>query len=78
MESCILKSDHKTKEWFEQEIRKIDPRILDLKIARPALRALVNASIYSVEALKAKSLADLSKLHGMGPSAIKKLKTLYA
>ena len=76
MENCSLKSDSKTNAWFEAEIKKIDKRILDLKIARPALRALVNASIYSVETLRTKSLSELSTLHGMGPSALKKLETL--
>lgn len=77
MKNCVLKSDHQTKEWFEEEIRKIDQQILDLNIARPALRALVSASIYSVEMLRTKSINELSAMHGMGHSAIKKLETLY-
>lgn len=76
MKKCILKSDKKTAEWYEQEIKKIEAGITDLKIARPALRALINASIYSVKTLRTKSIDELQTLHGMGPAAIKKLKTL--
>lgn len=77
MKNCTLKSDHKTKAWFEEEIKKIDRQILDLKIARPALRALVNASVFTVETLRSTSIHELKAMHGMGPSAIKKLETLY-
>ncbi len=76
MKKCILKSDLKTAAWYEEEIRKIDTKITALKLARPALRALVNASVYSVKTLRKKSLDELSAWHGMGPAAIKKLKTL--
>ena len=75
MKNCRLKSEIKTSEWYEDEIKKIDSGIIDLKIARPALRALISASIYSVQTLRAKSMNELSELHGMGPSALKKLKT---
>lgn len=76
MKRCALKSDTKSAAWYEDEINKLEPGILDLKIGRPAMRALVNASIYSVKTLRTKSIEDLQKLHGMGPSAIKKLQTL--
>lgn len=76
MTNCILQTEPKTKAWYEQEITKIDKRILALKIARPALRALVNASIYSVETLRATAPETLKALHGMGPTAFAKLETL--
>ena len=76
MKKCRLKSDVKTAEWYEAEIKKIDSSITDLKIARPALRALISASIYNVETLRTKSIDELSVLHGMGPAALQKLKTL--
>lgn len=76
MKNCNLKSDPKTAAWYEEEIRKIDPKIQELRIARPALRALVNDSIYTVEQLRKRSVDELRGLHGMGPSAIKKLETL--
>jgi len=43
-------------------------------LSAPARRALVNAGITSVELLSEKSVADLLKLHGLGPSSIPKLK----
>ncbi len=77
MKNCALKSDFKTADWFEEEIRKIDRQILDLNIARPALRSLVSASIYTVTTLRSKTIDELKALHGMGPSALKKLEKLY-
>lgn len=76
MQNCHLKSDLPTAAWFEEEIKKIDSKILELKIARPALRALVGAKIYSVKTLSKTSMHELSALHGMGPAALKKLATL--
>ncbi|MFN8244710.1 MAG: hypothetical protein U0X40_11705 [Ferruginibacter sp.] len=78
MKNCNLQSDLRTAAWYEQEIQKIDPEILALKIARPALRALINAAIYTAAKLRATPFHTLKALHGMGPSALKKLETLYA
>lgn len=76
MSNCDLRSDLKTAAWYEEEIKKIDPKILELRIARPALRALVNGGIYTVKNLRRMPFEDLKALHGMGPSAIKKLEAL--
>jgi hypothetical protein len=76
MKGCALKTDTEKVDWYEKEIKKIDPNILALKLARPALRALVNASIYNVSTLRSKSTSELMKLHGLGPTAIKKLKSI--
>lgn len=77
MKKCIIQTDPKAAAWYEAEINKIDPQIRTLKLARPALRALVNASVYSVKSLRTKTNEELSALHGMGPSAMRKLQTLY-
>lgn len=76
MKKCILKSDLKAAEWYENEINKMDNRILALRIAKPALRALINASIFSVETLRNTPVHVLKELHGMGPSTINKLNQL--
>jgi hypothetical protein len=39
-------------------------------IAKPALRALASAGLYSLEDLTEITEAELSALHGMGPKAI--------
>lgn len=44
------------------------------KIGAPAKRALVNAGYTHLEAFANVSETDLSKLHGMGPKAIKLLR----
>jgi DNA integrity scanning protein DisA with diadenylate cyclase activity len=73
MERCILKSDKDKAKWYDSEIQKMDYRIRELNIPRPALRALVNLSIYTIEQLQKFSIEELSTLHGIGPSAIMKL-----
>ena len=77
MNQCFVKTDHQRNRWYEENSKKIDAEILKLKLARPALRALVDASIFSVEDLRSKSLDELSALHGIGNTALQKLKTLY-
>lgn len=76
MKKCIIQTDPRTAAWYEEEISKVDPQILGLKLARPALRALVNSSIYTVKALRAKSVTELKAMHGMGPAAMKKMEKL--
>lgn len=56
-------------EEFDEEWRKVG-------LAAPARRALVDAKLYKVSDLRKISLADLAALHGMGKSAIARLKQL--
>jgi hypothetical protein len=54
---------------------KLDGEWREMGLAAPARRALVNAKILKLKDLKKWSLEDLSKLHAMGPSALKTLKS---
>ena len=45
-------------------------------ISAPARRALVDAKLYKVSDLRKISQSDLQELHGMGKSAIARLKVL--
>ena len=45
-------------------------------ISAPARRALVDAKLYKVSDLRKISLAELEGLHGMGKSAVARLKVL--
>ena len=47
-------------------------------LAAPARRALVDAKLYKVSDLRKISLEDLAGLHGMGKTAIARLKTLMS
>lgn len=76
MKSCSLKTNSKKLAWYENEIQKMDAAILEQKLAQPALRALVNASIYTVQSLRSKSIKEIKTLHGFGPAAVQKLKKL--
>jgi DNA-directed RNA polymerase alpha subunit len=44
------------------------------RLAAPAQRALANAGIANLSQLARHSEAEVSKLHGMGPNALKRLK----
>src|SRR5690606_4091945 len=44
------------------------------KLSAPALRALLNAQIFTLKQLAQWTVADVLKLHGMGPSSIPILK----
>lgn len=56
-------------EDYDEEWRKVG-------LAAPARRALVDAKLYKVSDLRKISLDDLAALHGMGKSAIARLKQL--
>ncbi|MFS0575004.1 helix-hairpin-helix domain-containing protein [Sporosarcina sp. 179-K 3D1 HS] len=47
-------------------------------MAKPAVRALTEAKIESLEQLAAMTEADLSKLHGIGPRALQQLREALA
>ena len=44
------------------------------RLSNPAKRALAGAGIYSLEQLSRSCEAEIRKLHGIGPSALKQLK----
>ena len=54
----------------------LDEEWLAIGLAAPARRALVDAKLYKVSDLRKISLEDLSNLHGMGKSAIARLKVV--
>jgi len=62
-------SDLDKYEKFDREWREID-------LAAPARRALVDAKLYKVSDLRKISLAELEGLHGMGKSAIARIKVI--
>jgi hypothetical protein len=55
---------------------KLDQEWRQYNIAAPARRALVDAKLYKVSDLRKISLAELEGLHGMGKSAVARLKVL--
>ena len=42
-------------------------------LSQPALRALLNANIYTLEEVSRHSVTELLKLHGLGPKTIRTL-----
>ena len=61
--------DPESYEPFDGEWRKVG-------LSGPARRALVDAKLYKVSDLRKISLAELNSLHGMGKSAVARLKVL--
>jgi len=55
---------------------KLDREWREYNIAAPARRALVDARLYKVSDLRKISQSELEDLHGMGKSAIARLKVL--
>ena len=55
---------------------KLDREWREYNIAAPARRALVDARLYKVSDLRKISQQELEELHGMGKSAIARLKVL--
>ena len=68
---CLVKQGKVDLSKYE----KLDKVWRDLGLAAPARRALVNSKIMKLSDLKKITEIDLAKLHGMGPSAIKTIKT---
>ena len=58
------------------QYESLDREWREYKLAAPARRALVDAKLYKVSDLRKISLADLEGLHGMGKSAVARLKVL--
>jgi len=55
---------------------RLDQEWLQYGIAAPARRALVDAKLYKVSDLRKISQSELEGLHGLGKSAIARLKVL--
>lgn len=77
MNQCIIQTDDNTRQYYDKEIQKLAQEILNLKMAKPALRALVNQGIYTVSDLQNFGLLNLSQLHGFGPNALSKIVHLF-
>ena len=54
----------------------LDREWREYRLAAPARRALVDAKLYKVSDLRKISLTELESLHGMGKSAVARLKVL--
>ena len=74
MHQCELKVNQHLKTEFEKEYSKIDNDLLCLKLSKPALRALLRLNIHKLGDLREIELNELKNAHGIGPTAIEKLK----
>jgi len=60
----------------DEEYAQLDGEWRKIGLSAPARRALVDAKLYRVSDLRKISLAQLTELHGLGKSAIARLKTI--
>ena len=58
---------------MSNDFSKLDSNVLERGLAKPALRALVNAELYALDQILKFGSKALSTLHGIGPNAIHKL-----
>ena len=72
--NLILDNDISQSELDRYE--KLDCEWREYGIAAPARRALIDARLYKVSDLRKISQSELEDLHGMGKSAIARLKVL--
>jgi hypothetical protein len=59
-----------------EKYERLDREWREIDLAAPARRALVDAKLYKVSDLRKISLAELEGLHGMGKSAIARIKVI--
>jgi DNA-directed RNA polymerase alpha subunit len=59
-----------------ERYESLDREWREYKIAVPARRALVDAKLYKVSDLRKVTQSELENLHGMGKSAVARLKLL--
>ena len=59
-----------------EKYERLDREWREIDLAAPARRALVDAKLYKVSELRKISLAELEGLHGMGKSAIARIKVI--
>lgn len=77
MKQCIIQTNDNARQYYDEEIQKLSQEILNLKIAKPALRALVSHGIYDVSDLQGFGLLNLAQLHGFGPNTLRKITQLF-
>ena len=59
-----------------EKYERLDREWREIDLAAPARRALVDAKLYKVSDLRKISLAELEGLHGMGKSAVARIKVI--
>ena len=76
MKQCIIQTNDNARQYYDEEIQKLSQEILNLKIAKPALRALVHKGLFDIADLQCYGLSNLAQLHGVGPKALGQIATL--
>ena len=75
MMNCEFKSNEKMQAWYEEKYPKMSADISVLKLAKPALRALIDNDVYSLKQLSKYREEQFNGFHGIGPNAAVKIKS---
>ena len=73
---CRLKSDPLQSRSYEKAILKMEERLRNSGLAKPALRALIDHDITTIKTLKKFDKNTLHLMHGIGPKAVAIIKGL--
>ena len=73
MNGCKLSGNTRLSKKYDLLIQAMAPSLLELKLAKPALRALADKRISHIRNLKRFTPAEVKTWHGIGPNALKKL-----
>jgi uncharacterized protein YdhG (YjbR/CyaY superfamily) len=73
---CSLKSDPLQSRSYEKAILKMEDRLRNSGLAKPALRALIDNDIMTMKALNQLDDTTLHSMHGIGPKAVAIIKVL--
>ena len=73
---CKLKTKKDRLKSYDLAFQNLSAEIKSLGLSKPALRALVDHNIYSIDALRKVDVSTYSRWHGIGPKTIKQIATL--
>lgn len=76
MSNCIIKGNEALLMQYDQLALELDSEILGLKLPKPALRALINLNIKTLDDIRKVGIEAVASAHGMGPKSIQLIREL--
>lgn len=73
---CKLKTQKDRLKQYDLAFQNLSEEIKSLGLSKPALRALIDHNIYTIDALSKVDVSTYSRWHGIGPKTIKQIATL--
>jgi len=73
---CELKTQKDRLKQYELAFQHLSDEIKSSGLSKPALRALVDHNIYTIDALRVVDMSTYSRWHGIGPKTIRQIANL--